>query len=99
MEPILPGSSTTYSVLHSLPDEHLGGDTAIGEPLSPIPEGDLEADDQDDDDEEDHGHHHKHKHTHKELYESFDFNDCETMTWRKVCFPDADDYTPVCILI
>jgi hypothetical protein len=84
MEPQLPASSTTYSVLHSLPDEHLGGDTSIGEPLSPIPEGDLEqADDQDDDDEEDYDHHHKHKHSHKEIYESFDFNDNETLMWRK----------------
>lgn len=85
MEPQLPGSSTTYSVLHSLPDDHLGGDTGIGEPLSPIPEGDVEqaADDPDDDDDDDHSHHHKHKHVHKEQYESFDFNDTETMMWKK----------------
>ncbi len=79
MEVAAPVSTATYNVLHNLPDEHAGD-------LSPS--GDYSAEEHelmdDDDDDIDHVHLHKHKHVHKETLESFDFNDTETMMWRKV---------------
>lgn len=64
--------SVTYSALHN-----------------PVSEGnnDLDNNDMLDEDEfeeiELHSHHHKH-HVRKESLESFDFNDVESMMWRKV---------------
>lgn len=79
---------TTYTPLHPVaPGDHDGtGDdnTPTAGPAthqhSEFDEG--EAEDGDDDDDLD-IHHHKHAFK-KEVLESFDFNDTESMMWRKV---------------
>lgn len=82
MEPT-PSITATYNVLHNLPDDQVGEETPTGD-HQPFLE-DQEAYD-DDDDDYDHSHQHKHKHEHKEVLESFDFTDSESMMWRKVGF-------------
>eukprot|EP01031_Cornospumella_fuschlensis_P028872 gene28872-34846_t len=72
-------SSATYSVLHNVNDNEPGhNDTA-----SARDDMDL-MDDENDDDIDIHAHHHHHKtQAKKEVLESFDFNDVESMMWLK----------------
>lgn len=66
-----------YNVLHG------EGDNIPSEP-GELPMGDGAHEYEDDHDDDEHGHKH-HKHAHKrEVLESFDFNDVESMMWRKV---------------
>lgn len=76
-----PGPAATYNVLHNVVE---------GEDVEPMPGADAvpfeeEVYEDDDDDQDNHHNHHQKLHS-KELYESFDFNDCESMMWRKVRF-------------
>ena len=70
----------TYNVLHDVTDEEHGTE------LVPLAENYVPDEDYDDEDDDyDHAHNHHHHKTHeKALYESFDFNDSESMMWRKV---------------
>jgi hypothetical protein len=78
----VPHSSATYSALHTSegddnPMEHEGG-----------AEG-AEYNEEEEYDEMDYtySHHHSKKHEEKKpMYESFDFNDSESLMWRKVGF-------------
>lgn len=64
-------STTTYNVLHNEMDE--------GDPEQ------VEEIYEEEEEEEEHLHQHSHKHeAKKEALESFDFNDTESMMWRKV---------------
>lgn len=80
---------TTYTPLHSAPagEHEVSGDDNTPTPaqhLSPHTDtyDENDAEDIDDDDDFDHIHH---KHAFKkELQESFDFNDTESLMWRKV---------------
>eukprot|EP00599_Poterioochromonas_sp_BG-1_P012444 CAMPEP_0173159256 /NCGR_PEP_ID=MMETSP1105-20130129/16980_1 /TAXON_ID=2985 /ORGANISM="Ochromonas sp., Strain BG-1" /LENGTH=866 /DNA_ID=CAMNT_0014077613 /DNA_START=186 /DNA_END=2786 /DNA_ORIENTATION=- len=79
-----PQSPSTYNVLHNVMEgEHSGeGDNML------LGEGDPNLDDvyeEEDYDEMDyHDHRHKHKHEEKKVvFESFDFNDVESLQWRK----------------
>jgi hypothetical protein len=64
-------STTTYNVLHNEMDE--GNPEQVDEIF------------EEEEEEEEHLHHHSHKHeAKKDALESFDFNDTESMMWRKV---------------
>lgn len=85
-----PQSPSTYNVLHNVMEgEHSGeGDNML------LGEGDPNLDDvyeEEDYDEMDyHDHRHKHKHEEKKVvFESFDFNDVESLQWRKVSHFDS----------
>ena len=70
MEVPTTSSTTTYNILHNEVDE----DNA-----------DLNEEMYDDDEEEEEHHQQSHKHETKQgVLESFDFNDSESMMWRKV---------------
>ncbi len=61
-------SITAFNVLHTSEEDANNEENII---------------DEDDDDHDDHGHGHEHEKK-KELLESFDFNDRESIMWRKV---------------
>lgn len=70
----LPPSTATYNVLHNIPENEPGEE-------SPEPYDPIEDDDYDDLDEN----LHKNQHSVKKMnFESFDFNDSESLMWRKV---------------
>ena len=70
---VVPIGKPVYNVLHA--------ESEI------ISEQDQHREDVADDDNENESHAHKHKHEHKqEQWESFDFQDFESMMWRKVIF-------------
>ncbi|RYY86397.1 hypothetical protein EON63_05875 [archaeon] len=79
MDHAAPVPSATYSVLHNVPDNEPGHDNASAR-------DDIDLMDDENDDEIDlHAHHHHHKtQAKKEVLESFDFNDVESMMWLKV---------------
>lgn len=70
-----PHSPVVYSALHNAPD----GDH------DEILEGEEYYEEEEYDEMDYHHAHHKHKHEEKKVvFESFDFNDCESLMWRKV---------------
>lgn len=79
MDHAAPASSATYSVLHNVSENEPGHETA-----SAREDMDL-MEDENDDEIDLHAHHHHHKtQAKKEVLESFDFNDVESMMWLKV---------------
>ncbi len=83
--------SATYNVLHNVAEE-AGGELVMEGIVEPAPAGHdgehhyIENADEEDYDDHDstHDHHGHHKHEVKQVLESFDFNDVESIMWRKV---------------
>jgi hypothetical protein len=87
MEIPTSASTATYSALHNLPEDHPGEEIPQADTPAELPAPvDVPEPIDDDDDDVDHANHGKHIHSHKEIFESFDFIDSESMMWRKVSF-------------
>ncbi len=86
---------STYTPLHPNAGENDNPDVDEGHPGELIDENELD----DDSDEDDHHVHDSHKHAFKkEVLESFDFNDVESMMWRKVILSHSSKQMIVCCL-
>ena len=66
-----------YNALHSIPEEETHHEEVDHE----VDEDKFDEADEDEDHDDHKGHHHGEK---KQIQESFDFTDAETLSWRKV---------------